>query len=402
MNDMKADYSPETTASHRNDATAWGWDDHFERVYADAKRSGSSAERLLPARVIGLTRHDYEIIRPALADSLGSIGQARFLQESLKGVRVSGRFEYQAVGPEDYPVVGDWVLVEEEGGTARIQAILPRRTALRRGAAGDRSDEQILAANIDTLLLVFALDGGRGFLQRLLERAVVVASNSGCAPCVVLNKADLASEEELERAIAEAKIVAPEAPVFAVSAHSGQGIEELAVFLRGSQSIGLLGKSGMGKSALINALASGDDPEALSLAREGSIREDDKRGRHTTTSSRLYRLNSGLLIIDSPGIRELKISGDSDDLGEGFPEIAALAASCRFADCGHSGEPGCAVQEALSSGELENARYLSYLSLMREQAFFERRADDRLRRAEEQKWKQISKFQKQLKKGRGM
>ena len=193
----------------------------------------------------------------------------------------------------------------------------------------------------------------------------------------------------------------------------------------------MLGKSGVGKSALVNALASnaalgrstamsasaalsenavlcenaavyGDAAPSRNapLAREGRVREDDLRGRHTTTSSRLYRLDSGILLIDSPGIRELKLWGDADGLEGGFPEIAELARRCRFADCAHEGEPGCAVQEALNSGALDQRRYLAYLELAKEQAWVERRNDDRAKRENDQKWKQISKLQKEIKKER--
>ena len=396
MNDT---YAPET----------WGWKREHHAAWSAALESDRSARPLIPARVTGREHHSYEILcpdfsgRPDFAELPTAPG--RYID-----TRVSGRFEYTASGPADYPVTGDWVLVDPAENLSRIHAVLPRRSTLKRGRAGETSEEQVLAANIDTLLLVFALDGGRNFLPRMLERGLVVARNSGCAACVVLNKVDLASSEDQERALAEAAYSAPSVPVVAVSARTGEGVGELAAFFSPGETVGMLGKSGVGKSALVNALGAhrrdGSSPQEKTgpagntplLAREGRVRDDDLRGRHTTTASRLYRLDSGILLIDSPGIRELKIWGDAEGLEGGFPEIAELARNCRFSDCSHSGEPGCAVQAALDSGDLAPERYLAYLDLAREQAWFERRHDERAQRENELKWKRIAKLQKTFKK----
>jgi ribosome biogenesis GTPase len=273
--------------------------------------------------------------------------------------------------------------------------------------------------------LVFALDGGRNFLERLLERALVTARNSGASVCVVLNKADLAPEEEKEYALAAVSYAAPDVPAVCVSAKTGEGIGNLMQYLAPGDTIGVLGKSGVGKSALVNALAaydSGKNAQAAEdesdeaeitpgmsadsssgnepAAKEGHIREADHRGRHTTTSSRLYRLPSGILMIDSPGIRELKIWGSTESVGDAFPEITELTGRCRFSDCSHTGEPGCAVLEALNAGQLDEARYRAWLNLQREQQWMERRTDEQARRADKEKWKRISKFQKELKRNR--
>lgn len=405
---INADYAPES----------WGWKTEFLAAWSQAIDLNPEMARYVPARVTGRERHLYEVVCP---DFGGRSGLDRFTDASpcvgvYADVRVSGRFEYGAVASADYPVIGDWVLVESDSGAPRIQAVLGRRSALSRGSAGPRCEEQALAANVDVVLLVFALDGGRNFLARFLERALVVAKNSGASCCVVLNKADLATDAEREEALAEASRVAPLAPVVTMSARTGEGIDELLAVVSPGETVCMLGKSGVGKSALVNALARkfGRDGVAtpgakddsvvdgvdfpVPLAREGSVREDDLRGRHTTTSSSLYRLDSGLLLIDSPGIRELKLWGDADALAGGFPEIAELASRCRFADCRHGTEPGCAVRDALESGSLDAARYRAYLDLAREQAWVERRSDDRARRENDQKWKRISKFQKELKK----
>ena len=213
--------------------------------------------------------------------------------------------------------------------------------------------------------------------------------------------------EEREQAIADAHRTAPNVNVVSLSAKTGEGIEDLYGILSPGETGCMLGKSGVGKSALVNALGKNSavgttatgNSEAT-LAREGAVREDDLRGRHTTTSSKLYRLETGILLIDSPGIRELKLWGDSEGLEGGFPEITELASRCRFADCAHEREPGCAVQEAIGSGKLDPKRYRSYLDLVREQAWTERRNDDRARRENNQKWKNISKLQKEIKKNR--
>ncbi len=379
------DYSPES----------WGWKPELHAAWSQAVDADPILANCLLARVVARERHLYEVVCP---DFTGRPGFARSGDHAVPfgpfaDVRVSGRFEFAAAGAADYPVIGAWVLVDVEGDSVRMQAVLARRSSLSRGSAGPKSEEQALAANVDVVFLVFALDGGRNFLVRFLERALVVAKNSGASCCIILNKADLASDEVRDEAISAANRAALRAPVVALSARTGEGVGELSSIVSPGETVCMLGKSGVGKSALVNALAG-----IASVAREGTVREDDLRGRHTTTSSRLYRLESGLLLIDSPGIRELKLWGEADALAGGFPEIAELASLCRFDDCGHGIEPGCAVRAALESGTLDGARYRAYLDLAREQAWMERRTDDRARRENDQKWKRISKFQKELKK----
>jgi len=390
----------ETTVNEAFTPESWGWKQDCYAAWSALLDEKPETRSFVPARVTGRERHDYELVcpdfrgRPLFESAPAIVGR-------FGGARVSGRFEFTAAGPADFPAPGDWVLVDGEAGTPRIQAILPRRSALSRARAGTVSDEQVLASNVDVIFLVFALDGGRNFLLRFLERALVVARNSGAACCVVLNKADLATEEERERALDEARRAAPYANVVALSAKTGEGLEGLSAAISSGETGCMLGKSGVGKSALINALAQSVVPaQGHSLAREGRVREDDLRGRHTTTSSRLYRLDSGILLIDSPGIRELKLWGDAEGLEGAFPEIAELAERCRFADCAHEGEPGCAVRDALESGALDQSRYRAFLDLAKEQAWIERRSDDRARRENDQKWKQISKLQKEIKKER--
>lgn len=395
---MSSNFIPET----------WGWKGEFHAAWAAKIEEDGGRRPLVPARVIGREHHSYRLLRPDFTGRPGfeCVPESPGIYEDVK---VSGRFEHLAETPADYPATGDWVLTDPTEAALRIHAVLPRRSSLSRGSAGDKTEEQVLAANIDTLFLVFALDGGRNFLVRLLERGLVIARNAGAAPCVVLNKADLADQEQRDAALSEAARIAPTVPAVALSAMTGEGLADLSAYLSPGETVGMLGKSGVGKSALVNALGAwGSKPGSPSarreptaaLAREGQVREDDLRGRHTTTSSRLYKLDSGILLIDSPGIRELKIWGEADGLSGGFPEIVELAETCRFSDCTHSGETGCAVLDALNAGTLETERYLAFLELAKEQAWIERRQSEGSARTEKQKWKQISKLQKEVAKSR--
>ncbi|NLJ10603.1 MAG: GTPase RsgA [Treponema sp.] len=409
----------------------WGWKGIFHGFWQSACQE--DGRKYIPGRIIRREYHQYDVVIPHYIDEKPMLPSA-CTAGLYRNLRVSGAFAFRTTGGADYPVTGDWVLLDTEEDSLRIHRVLERQSSLSRGAAGDKTEEQVLAANIDTLLLVFALDGGRNFLRTFLERALVVARSAGCGVCIVLNKADLADDETRRNALATAALAAPGSPVVAVSAKTGEGLEELSRYFSAGETLGVLGKSGVGKSALIGALngvkgaplgvtvVSGTHLAAAPLAgdseagldgldgsgafeqeaapQEGAVLESDRKGRHTTTSSRLYRLSSGLLIIDSPGIRELKLWADGDDLAASFSDIAGLADQCRFSDCSHEGEPGCAVQAALASGELDEGRYRSYLQLKREQAWLDRRLDDQALRAEKARWKQIAKFQKSLQKSR--
>lgn len=345
---------------------AWGWDD-----YRHAQWLATSAETALhPARVLARNRHLYECVT---------------VDGHRSNVRVRGAFEYRAAVEADYPVVGDWVALDAEGF---IAALLPRRTVVRRNAAGEVTSEQVIAANVDVLLIVSALDGGRNFTVGLIERALTQAWDSGAQPVIVLNKTDLTDAETIERAQLEAENNAPGVPVVSVSARTGTGMELLQPFLQRGTTVALLGKSGVGKSALINALG------ATKRAPEGQLR-GDLQGRHTTTSSRIYPLAGpfvdGVLVVDVPGLRELQLWADDDDLDQAFPEIAEVAARCRFKDCSHQGEPGCAVQAALADQEITPERFDQYLRLQRELSALERRRDPRAQRNSKARWKQIHK-----------
>jgi len=359
-----------------------GWDDAF---------SGSfHAHRLLgrtPARVTAVHKET------AIVRSHG--GDARAV--------VSGRFRFEATSPADYPAVGDWValegtaeLGEERGptataaahGAAIIAAVLPRRSAFVRSATdsnrrggGRLADEQVLAANVDVALLVAGLD--HEFNLRRIERYLSVAWASGAAPVMVLNKADLGDDVEGRRVAAES--IAPGVPIVVTSALTGAGLVAIKAHIRPGRTAVVLGSSGVGKSTLLNGL--------LGAARQstGAVRASDSRGRHTTTHRELFELPGGGLLIDTPGIRSLEVTGADQGVTAAFDDVAAIAERCRFADCRHAGEPGCAIRAALERGDLSEARLESHRKLEREAAHVARKQDPVARLEERRRWKAISK-----------
>lgn len=352
---------------------SWGWGRYAAGAAPDP------APGLLLARVVGQHHHHYHLVCAPDARRITA--------------QVSGAFAYRAAVPADYPTVGDWVRLSEEQG--QITDVLPRRTVVSRHAAGDESLEQVIVANVDVVLLVFALDGARGFTIGLLERACTTAWNSGARPLVVLNKVDLAEAAARDQALRDARAAAPGVEVVTVSAREGDGVAALLELLASDETVGMLGKSGVGKSALLNALARVRETDLA--VREGTVRRGDLQGRHTTTDKQLYRLPGGPLIVDVPGLRELQLWADGDDLEASFPDVEELASQCRFTDCSHSGEPGCRIAAALESGELAPERWERYQDLQRELAYLNRRRDDRARQEEQQKWKKIAEFARQNK-----
>ena len=292
---------------------------------------------------------------------------------------IAGRLRHAAKIRADLPSVGDWVLVESRPNESRatIVAVLPRRTCFARKKAGDETEAQVIAANIDRLLVVCALDGGRSFNARGLQRYFTLAMESGAATGLVLNKVDLV--DDLETVRAAAAEVAREMPLFFVSALTGQGMDELAESLGPGQTCAMIGMSGVGKSHLVNRLLGEERQEV------GEVRAKDRRGRHTTTARELLRLPSGGLIMDTPGMRELQLWADADSVDETFPDIVELAAQCKFRDCSHTSEPGCAVLAAMEEGKLDPARYDHFLTLRKEVEYLERRQSQRLQREEKKR-----------------
>ena len=280
----------------------------------------------------------------------------------------AGRIKHLASGRNELPAVGDWVAARlNPSGRAVIRAILPRRSWFSRKAAGRETEEQVIAANVDTVLIVFGLD--IHVKPRAIERYLTLARRSQVRPVVILNKSDLA--EDVAADIADAVVVAGDAPVHAVSAKDLSTLSVLSQYLITGETIAFLGPSGAGKSSLVNQLM-GDE-----LLSTGAVRQRDNRGRHTSVHRQLLVLPQGGLLIDTPGMRELQLWNVDESLDETFGDVLELSPGCKFRDCQHESEPGCAVKTAVEEGTLAADRYASYLQLKQEHAVVERLRDER-------------------------
>ncbi|HSJ38813.1 MAG TPA: ribosome small subunit-dependent GTPase A [Planococcus sp. (in: firmicutes)] len=295
---------------------------------------------------------------------------------------LSGKFKHIQAKSE-FPCVGDWVVVEQMPGEEKgiIHQVLPRSSSFSRGAAGETADIQKIAVNVDYAFLVMSLN--HDFNVRRLERYLLATWDSGANPVVVLTKKDQC--ENIGHYLKEVESVAFGVPVHAVSSVTLEGIAELQNVLAGSKTGALLGSSGVGKSSLINALA------GTELMAVQEIRKDDSKGRHTTTHREMVLLPTGGLLIDTPGMREFQLGDYSEGVEAGFSDVETLAQACRFRDCAHGNEPGCAIREALETGELLPDRFRSYVKLKRELAHMERKSNLAAQKVERSKWKQISK-----------
>jgi ribosome biogenesis GTPase len=294
---------------------------------------------------------------------------------------ITGRFRHEAgTDPSVYPAVGDWVAIDGGPDEAAIHAVLTRRTAIVRQAPGKRTEAQIVGANVDVVFIVVSLN--LDLNMRRLERYLAVAWESGAEPVVLLSKADLV--EDPTTLLAEVEAIAVGATILTISAIDGRGLDEVRARIGLGRTVAFVGSSGVGKSTLLNVLA-GEDRATV---RE--IREDDARGRHTTTRRQLHILADGGLILDTPGMRELAL-WDPDGVEQSFPDIDDLVGSCRFGNCRHNGEPGCAVAAGLAAGTLDEARYAAWQKLGREARHQLRRVDALARAEERRKWKAISK-----------
>ncbi len=362
--------------SDKSDLTRLGWNSYFEKFFQSSQVPGS-----VPGRVMSVDRGIYEV----------STGSCSLTAE------ISGRFRSQANNNPRFPAVGDWVVLVPISGEARgiIHAVLPDRSRFSRQSAGGRERltggrtmEQIVAANIDTVFIVGALDQGRSSNARRIERYLTLAWSSGATPVVVLNKADLC--EDVSGFVESLSDVSKGVDVYALSAKTKSGLEGLRKYVTEGKTVAFLGSSGVGKSALINALLGSERQEV------GEIRDRDRTGRHTTSRRELILMPAGGVLIDTPGMREIQMWATENDLEDSFAEISDLAEGCRFRDCRHQDEPGCAVKAAIQSGELARARYENFLRLRREISYHESREEGSVRISERLRWKKISKAQKTM------
>jgi ribosome biogenesis GTPase / thiamine phosphate phosphatase len=331
-----------------------GWSPFFAEPFQQYESDG-----LVPGRVAVQERGSYLV----------------YTEEGERWAEITGRLRHDSASPAEFPAVGDWVALSD-----RIYAVLPRRTKFSRKVAFLKTEEQVLAANVDVVFLVMALTE-RDFNPRRLERYLATAWESGAEPVVVLSKADLC--DDVPGYLAAAEGVAFGVPVRVTSAVTGDGLEDLRAHFSDDRTAALLGSSGVGKSTLINAFLGSE------LLRTNELRSDG-RGRHTTTHRELVPLPDGGLLLDTPGMRELQLWSVDAGLDETFADVTELAARCRFNDCSHDAEPGCAVRAALADGSLDAERLASYEKLQRELHHLEVRLDKRLQAEERKKRRAFS------------
>jgi|SRR5688572_8180494 ribosome biogenesis GTPase len=326
-----------------------GWNEEMAKAFEPF----AATPHVEPARVIIEFNHIYRV----------------WAGDGELDATASGRLKHHAASRSELPAVGDWVVIRRRRGAslAAIVAVLPRRSWFSRKMAGMVTDEQLVAANVDVVFIVMALDAD--FSLRRLERYLLLARESGAAPVILLTKPDLASAAEAQAA--EVRAVAGDLPVHVVNPKRSEGLDQVAGYLTPGRTAALLGSSGVGKSTIINRLVGQD------VQKTREVRASDAKGRHTTIHRELVMLPNGGLIIDTPGMRELQLWDVGEAVRETFDDVEALAAGCHFTDCRHRDEPRCAVKEGAAEGRIDPARLESYLQLQDELAFLARQQDER-------------------------
>lgn len=353
---------------NNNNIEKYGYNYFFEN---QVNKLNISSADLIPARVIEVQKERYK-----LATEYGE-----------RDGKLKGSLFYNDKFYNVYPTVGDFILVKHNPlGEDIIYHVLERKSKFSRMDSFNKM-EQIIAANFDYVFIMISLNND--FNLKRTERYLTAAWQSGAIPIIIMTKLDLCDDYSSQKESIEK--IAPSVPILAVSSVTGEGVEELWTYIEPYKTVVFLGSSGIGKSSLVNALS------GVEVMKVNTIREDDSKGRHTTTHRQLIKLKNDAMIIDTPGMRELEMWNVSDGIEIAFDEIEELAKNCKFKDCMHEKEPGCAVKLALESGELSKERWDNYIKLKKEARFAEGKENASVRLQEKAQWKSISKFQKESK-----
>ncbi|HEY3414324.1 MAG TPA: ribosome small subunit-dependent GTPase A [Armatimonadota bacterium] len=350
--------------------TEYGWNDRLAASFREQEAAGR-----VPVRISLQVKGHY----------LALTGIGEIASEP------TGRLIYDAATPRDLPVVGDWAaatILEEEPPRALIHAVIPRNSLFCRKEAGKRVVAQPLAANVDIVLIAVALD--HDYSLNRIERYLALSREYGASPVVLLTKSDACAESTLK--VEDVRTRMPDVPVIAISSVDGTGMDALHECLPPGATCVVLGSSGVGKSTLINRLLGAD------ILKTREVRLSDSKGRHTTANRQLFVLPSGALIIDTPGMRELQLWDAREGIDQTFTDIAELSSGCRFPDCRHADEPGCAVIGAVADGLIDPARLENYQKMSRELDYLSLRQEEGAARAERARWKEIAKEAKRIKK----